>query len=70
MLIGYDPDAFVATSARTICPFHQQNPDIAAFAGCSCSLSLGSRPATPEEYQENRQRRLDQEKRLAEWYVS
>lgn len=67
MLIMHDPDDYVATSTRYTCPFHQANPDIASYAGCTCSASWGTRLATPEERKQNRERRLDQQRRLREW---
>lgn len=67
MLIVHDPDARVATNTRHTCPFHQANPDISSFAGCTCVVSYGSRPVTPEERRVNREQRLDRERRLSEW---
>jgi hypothetical protein len=68
MQVVYNPDDYVATSSYYACPFHRQNPDIASYAGCTCSASWGTRPATDEERAENRRRRLDRERRLAQWY--
>lgn len=68
MLLRIDPDATVAVSAHYTCPFHQANPDITSYAGCTCSSSWGTRPATEEERRANRERRLDRERRLREWY--
>lgn len=69
MLIVYDPDAHVAVSTHYACPFHQRNPDIVSYAGCSCSSSWGTRPATADERRANREQRLDREKRLRERYA-
>ena len=68
MLIVHDPDAYVATSTHYTCPFHEKNPDIVSYAGCSCSSSWGARPATEQERRANRERRLDRERRLREWF--
>lgn len=67
MLITYDPDRYVAISEHRTCPFHQANPDIPYWPGCSCMSSWSQREATPEEYAENRRRRLDREQRFTEW---
>lgn len=67
MYIFYDPDAHVATSEQHTCAFHKANPDIRDWPMCTCSGGIGTRPATPEEYQQNRERRLDREQRKSEW---
>jgi hypothetical protein len=57
MLIVIDEDRKVAEVSHTTCSFHQRNPG-ASYAGCTCSSSYGLRTATPEEYKDNRRRRL------------
>lgn len=66
MFIRYDPDSQVSESTHTVCVFHQKFPEIHNYAGCTCSSSWGLRQATSEEYQENRKRRLEQEKHRRE----
>jgi hypothetical protein len=59
MIIHYDPDATVVETTHTTCSYHKQNPG-KPFAGCTCSSSYSHRKATPQEYSENRKRRLEQ----------
>lgn len=38
MILNNDPDGFVGEATEQhICSFHQRNPDIADYPGCSCS---------------------------------
>lgn len=67
MFILYDPDAHVTVSEHRACAFHQTNPDIQDWPMCTCSGGISTRAATPEEYAENRARRLDRERRKTEW---
>lgn len=57
MLIQHDPDRCVAEAQRTTCAYHKKNPG-KPYAGCTCSMSVGVREATPEEYRKRRHARL------------
>ncbi len=48
MIHHIDPDASVPEVKQETCPYHQKSPG-SVYAGCTCSMSFGSRPATPEE---------------------
>lgn len=53
----HDPDSEVTVVESTTCDFHKENPG-KQTPFCMCSLSVGTRKATPEEYRERRRKRL------------
>lgn len=66
MIIRVDPseqDKWMPGFDRTICPFHQEFPEILDYPGCSCTSKFGSRLATLEEQIQNRERRIEREQR-------
>ncbi len=50
-------DESIPVVTRTMCDFHQRYPGVVSYS-CGCSLSLGIKTATPEEYAQRRRRRL------------
>lgn len=48
MLIHFDPDEHESYSTHCTCPFHKEQPGV-AFAGCTCSFSIGQRRRAHED---------------------
>lgn len=61
MIIHHDDDAYKTVVNSTTCQYHRQYPG-KAYAGCTCSSSIGSVRRAPEEIALiKRQRKLAQE---------
>jgi hypothetical protein len=64
MLIHHNPDDWVTQVIRHVCEYHKRQP-WASWPGCTCSTSISSRRATPEERLQNIADRAAEEKRRA-----
>lgn len=60
MIIFHNPDNWTTEITSHTCHIHQKYP-LAVVPGCTCSATYGLRAATPQEREENRKRRLENE---------
>lgn len=60
MHIHYDPDEYETVSDHRVCAYHKAHPG-EAWAGCTCSFSIGSRKRSPEDYARIRAERIKRE---------
>lgn len=67
MQIHYDEDEYETVVEARTCPFHQNNPG-GSYAGCTCSMSVGSRRRPQAEIDKIKaeRRRADEDRILAE----